>query len=288
MNPLGNAENGINSDTPATTIGSTAAGARNVISANGDNGIELELDATGATVAGNIIGLDVTGTTGMSPTGSLLGNVSNGVLSIAISTSGSPTMISTNTISANGGNGITLGSSATRVILINNIIGLDVSGAMDTSPGGSSLGNTGSGVDSAAQNTQISGNTIAGNTGNGIFLASAASNTQIQGNMIGTDQTGMIPLGNAGDGVVGSGTNTLIGGTSAADRNVIAANSGDAIAIGTKSTIHLNNLVEGNDIGTDASGNATNPAFGNGGDGVRSSGVGNTIGGTAPVPATSL
>ena len=61
---LGNGRAGVGvSGAPANTIGGTAAGAGNLLSANGDAGIYLIASgATGNLIQGNTIGTDVTGT----------------------------------------------------------------------------------------------------------------------------------------------------------------------------------------------------------------------------------
>ena len=95
-----------------------------------------------------------------------------------------------------------------------------------------------------------SGNVISGNTASGVDLGISSANV-IEGNFIGTDHTGEKPLGNAGSGVYAlqSSANT-IGGTTAAARNVISANGGSGVELYSSS----NNLVEGDYIGTDATG----------------------------------
>ena len=49
------------SGTPGVTIGGTATGDGNIISANPTAGIGLYADTTGALIEGNLIGTDVTG-----------------------------------------------------------------------------------------------------------------------------------------------------------------------------------------------------------------------------------
>src|SRR5262249_20004216 len=99
----------------------------------------------------------------------------------------------------------------------------------------------------------------------------------VQGNLIGTDATGTYAIGNAWGIICGQSANNLIGGTTAAARNVISGNFGPGIeSYGTDAS---GNVLEGNYFGTNAAGTA---AVGNNGDGVLIEGSSNnTIGGTA-------
>ena len=120
------------------------------------------------------------------------------------------------------------------------------------------------------------GNVISSNGGSGVWLlGTSATNNVVVGNLIGTNFQGTSALGNAGDGVtVGIGTNNVIGGTSAALRNVISGNARIGVLIeGAGATA---NRVIGNYIGTDATGAAD---LGNGFDGVFVSVSGNVVGG---------
>src|SRR5207248_1787889 len=96
-------------------------------------------------------------------------------------------------------------------------------------------------------------------------------------NYIGTD--GSIALGNATAGLIvdGGSKNNTIGGTTAGDRNLVAANDKGVVIAGSGA---IGNVVEGNYIGTNAAGSG---AIGNGKDGVLvyNGATTNTIGGTA-------
>ena len=112
-------------------------------------------------------------------------------------------------------------------------------------------------------------NNISGNTQDGILIS--GNQNMVEGNYIGTDATGTQPQGNGiGVEILGSSSNT-IGGTTAAARNIISGNAQDGILI----TYGDQNLVEGNFIGTNASGTR----LPNGGDGVGLTGAGNNTGG---------
>ena len=151
--------------------------------------------------------------------------------------------------------GILLESSGENVIR-GNYIGTDVTGASDR-------GNTGYGVYlSASPNNTIGGispetrNIISGNDYAGVYISeSSATGNLIQGNYIGTDASGTVGLGNTGAGVwIGHVPNNTIGGTSPGARNVISDNNDSGVFIhGSSAT---GNLVQGNYIGTDASGAA--------------------------------
>jgi hypothetical protein len=85
----------------------------------------------------------------------------------------------------------------------------------------------------------------------GIFLY-AAGGTRIVNCYIGTDSTGSGAAGNKAHGIIVQSPNNVIGGPSAADRNVISANGNAGVFIYTG--VAKNNRVEGNYIGTDATG----------------------------------
>ncbi len=150
-------------------------------------------------------------------------------------------------------------------------LGANVAGEGNTDNGLRVLGasNTIGGLTAADRNV------IAGNQ-QGIQISGLGIGNLIIGNYIGTDATGLVALGNTDDGIgfdAGSSGNT-VGGTTAAERNVIAANGDDGFSTDTS-----NHVVQGNYIGVGADGVT---ALGNGGDGVelRDNAAGNRIGGT--------
>ncbi len=115
----------------------------------------------------------------------------------------------------------------------------------------------------------------------GILLEAQGRDTLI-GNYIGTDVTGTQARPNVGAGVLITSTGNMIGGTTPGDGNVVSGNFGSGEIWMRNSG---NNLVEGNFIGTDASGtkalaNAQEPShrgiYVMGGSGA------NVIGGTEP------
>ncbi|MCP3937599.1 MAG: hypothetical protein GY708_19775, partial [Actinomycetia bacterium] len=112
------------------------------------------------------------------------------------------------------------------------------------------------GLDLVAGNVTIRSLAINGFTEDGIQVDSASSGATIVGNHIGLDPTGLIDLGNARGIELQSGSGpTTVGGTTAADRNVISGNAGDGIIVYGSDA----NTIIGNYIGTDATGNAPIP-----------------------------
>ena len=262
-----------------TTIGGTAAGAGNVISANGAAGIWITgAGTTGVVVQQNFIGTDLTGT-------KALGNAYQGVEiggGAANNTIGGTTAGAGNVISANDECGIWItGAGTTGVVVQQNFIGTDLTGTK-------ALGNAYQGVEiggGAANNTiggttAGAGNVISANDECGIWITGAGTTgVVVQHNLIGTDLTGTMPLGNAYPGVkIGGGAaNTTIGGTTAGAGNVISANQSDGIWITGAGTTGV--VVEQNFIGTDLTGTKD---LGNVNEGVEiDGGAANiTIGGT--------
>ncbi|HMC20901.1 MAG TPA: LamG domain-containing protein, partial [Thermoanaerobaculia bacterium] len=156
------------------------------------------------------------------------------------------------------------------------------------------LGNNNSGVYiRRAPGNSVVGNVVSGNNGfAGVAICgtaafcgggdagtqgSNASGNVLKANLIGTNAAGTAALGNSGFGVsIDGAPNTIAGGATSGDINVIAANGSDGVHIFGDSPD--GNLIRGNSIGTDAGGTLN---LGNGGAGViLATGSNNTIGGT--------
>ncbi len=160
----------------------------------------------------------------------------------------------------------------------NAILRVELNGSLDVVPGSIPQGRPYAGL-------RITLGTIQGLAINnfpqvGVWVAQGT----VQGNFIGTDVSGTLAQGNAGDAVYTYGGAT-VGGTTAAARNVISAsislNNGDGSLGGNGISVNYDgNLVQGNFIGTDASGSR---ALGNAGTGVDLyAAVAAVVGGTAP------
>jgi parallel beta-helix repeat protein len=252
-------------------IGGTNTFEGNLISGNGDVGLYL-LSSGSNTIQGNFIGTTATGM-------AALGNANNGVYlnSAPGNIVGGVVPAARNVISGNGGSGVYLnGSAATGNVVQGNYIGTDTNGILAIPNGVDGVtvngapGNTIGGASAGA------GNLISGNRQGGVSLnGSGAANNLVQGNYIGTDVSGSLALGNAFSGVTMLGSiSNLIGGTSAAARNIVSANKLSGVFM----TNSVGNLVQGNFIGVDVTGAN---ALGNGRDGVTiNNAASNTVGGT--------
>jgi titin len=205
---LGNGANGVLVDVAASsnTIGGTATGARNVISANGQivsangqNGVFF--NATNSnTLQGNFIGVGSDGTTS-------LGNTGNGVLVGGSSnTIGGTAAGAGNVIGDNVQDGISITGGSNSVL--GNFIGVASNGSFP-------IGNLANGV-LISGNSNIIGGTTAGagnvigqNTLVGVSISS--SSNSVEGNFIGIAADLVTDIANGGDGVfVSSGNANLI------------------------------------------------------------------------------
>ena len=132
------------------------------------------------------------------------------------------------------------------------------------------------GLNIAANNVTVKGLAIYDfSAGNGIQITSA-SGTVIQADYIGLTANNTAGANDMGV-VLTDAMNSVIGGTTAAQRNVISGNTYGGMRLESSSS---NNVVEGNYIGLDAAGTA---ARANGLDGILVTGApNNTIGGVAP------
>jgi len=124
-------------------------------------------------------------------------------------------------------------------------------------------------------------NRITSVTGNGISLTISGGNT-ITGNYIGTNAAGTAASANGNQGINITSANNIIGGTTAAARNIISGNGSGSTSAGVYITgaSATGNVVQGNYIGTNVAGTA---AIANVRYGIYllASASSNTIGGTA-------
>ncbi len=269
------------------TIGGTIPGARNVISGNTGDGIQIGFYpgfSVNTLIEGNYIGLDSTGTFP-------LGNGGDGIdIPSPPQAGGNATTIggtiagSGNVISANAQSGISIASNNGDNLIERNFIGTDYTGTTSTDLNGDPLGNQGGGISDAGVGDTIGGltsdsrNVISGNVEWGVGFGtgvSAAGGDLLAGNYIGTDVNGTVALPNTVGVQLGAGGGITIGGTTSGAANVISGNDSGIIDDDTHAG---GSVIEGNLIGTEAGGMV---ALGNSGDGIDVLAVGQTIGGTA-------
>jgi titin len=229
----------------------------------------------GITIAGNYIGTNAAGTAAAP-------NTAHGILvQCANNTIGGTTIANRNIISGNGKAGVFLYTAASnRNLVVGNYIGTDVTGNI-------AVPNTTNGVHNQASHTNTIGgttpgarNVISGNKQDGVLLASHGSaGNKVLGNYIGTNAAGSAKLGNGLYGVEVSEPNNVVGGAVAGSRNVISGNAKSGVVL-YKATA-TGNMVQGNYIGTDATGTRD---LGNTGRGVdfTTYAASNILGGTTP------
>jgi hypothetical protein len=261
------------------TIGGSISGQGNLITGNetevgiGGQGVAQE---TGNAIQGNLIGTDVTGR-------AALNNIPHAVGVSIVDASSSlvgGTIPSARNVISGLFFGITMnGPGATGNVVQGNHIGTDITGTQAIGNGNDGLRISTSG-NVIGGTTPGAGNVISGNANNaGLRLWRGASNNRVQGNIIGLDATGTTPIPNRQGLVVNmhdgiDAPDNLIGGNTPGAANVVSGNTFGGISIVASRT-----LVQGNLVGTDASGTT---ALGNGvsmGIDVQTSG--NVIGGLA-------
>lgn len=254
LNGAGASGDGLNITASNSTVRSL------VINRFSSDGIEIR-NSSGNVVEGCYIGTDVGGTLDQ-------GNAQFGINVIASTNTriGGGTVDARNVISGNNWGGVQIDFGVNTVQ--GNYIGTDKDGEL-------ALGNSGNGINIpnvGSATTTILNNLISSNSSNGIQTGSGTTATIVRGNLIGTDKDGNTDLGNIADGVIlGSGTASIIGGTTPSDRNVISGNNGSGIVLFVAGV-----TVQGNYIGTDINGTT---ALGNTRDGISLARDNATIGG---------
>jgi parallel beta-helix repeat protein len=244
--------------------GSTVRG----LAVNGFSAYGLWLYQNGGdTVAGNFIGTDVTGqvakANGWGPQFFSASNWTNDGLSdwAGHCMIGGSDPGSRNLVSGNAADGMFLRNDPK---VEGNFIGTDASGTHALGNGHDDIyfdgggGAVVGGLVPGARNVISGALGQGGSYGNGIRLTKS-SGIVIEGNYIGTDVTGSQVLGNAASGVgIFGSSNTTVGGVLAGAGNVISGNGGgiaDNDSVGT--------VIQGNFIGTNASGTRITDGAGN-------------------------
>ncbi len=268
---IGNTSDGMRIDTAKNTrVGGSTLAARNIISGNKFDGIDVRNNATGTLIQGNYIGTDSTGSVSVTS-----GNSGTTVAGAWIN---SPNVtVADNVIGSMIGFGIQMLVTANNITVRGNRVGTNAAGTV-------AFPNTRHGIIvqdvsnvTIGGTTPGSGNLVSGNLQDGINITSAASSITVQGNIVGTDVTGTLPLPNQGSGITLFGPNNLIGGSTAGAGNLVSGNANYGIWVIDAAA--ANNTIQGNRVGTDISGTLD---LGNVVDGIRlTNAPNNTIGGTA-------
>jgi len=239
-------------DALATWIGDNIAGpgSANQISGNNGAGVDMFGSETRDTrVEYNLIGLNAGGTgvvAGSQSTGIAVGNGVNYSIGPG-----------RNYISGHALQGITVGSFATNVSIINNVVGANTS-ATTRLPNGHGL------VFFRVDGVAVRDNVISGNATNGILaVGTNITGLVIGGNLIGLNGAGTGALSNGQHGIhILSVAGAQIGTDDTNDRNVISGNGQHGILIGSgvgsAGTSIRNNYIGLNVSGTTAVPNGSN------------------------------
>jgi hypothetical protein len=254
-----------NKNSRNVTIGGTEPQHRNVIYSNGAHGVYI-IAATGfdrfpdqgITILNNLIGTS----DGVTDNGNgQFGILLQDVFGVTVGDTGGTT---SNVISGNGNDGIKIfGPFAVSNKIINNFIGTDISGAVPLGNDWSGVGLTdGAGlnvdfVTSSPNRVGMPGapNVISGNSW-GVFIGYGnASKNIVQANYIGSNLGGNTDVGNANEGVYLGNTSfdNLIGGSTAAEANLIAFNNRNGIYQddGARNSFRRNRIFSNDLLGID-------------------------------------
>ncbi len=243
------------------TVGGTASGEGNVVSANGGHGISIwSTDSRNSVIQGNMVGVSADGLTA-------LGNSLHGIeINENEDTQiGGTSPSARNVVSNNGQSGIMVICSP-RVVVENNYAGVDATGLVNMGNGNSGIFILNSIDATIGGTTRASRNIASGNVQNGILLQGTSTGAIIKANFVGIGADGTTVIPNEQHGIVSeTGANNMtVGGPTAAERNVSSGNGqflvgggdpdnglvGDGIRLlGTS-----NHVIQNNYFGTDSTG----------------------------------
>jgi parallel beta-helix repeat protein len=258
LHALGNQDVGVQvSHASYNRIGGTSPQERNIISAAGRHGINLQ-DSSGNVIVGNYVGTDVNGTV----------DLGNGEHGVALELASFNNVVKDNLISGNDMGGVVISDWASSYnSVVGNLIGTDASGmeALGNGRSGVAVGFGGASFNRIGGTWPEDANVISGNL-TGIELHGREAGNLILGNLIGTNISGTGAIRNdQGVVVVDDSSHSFIGGSTDAERNVISGNGSVGIDVTPGERI----FIMGNYIGTDVGGTL---ALANGGSGVNTAG----------------
>ncbi|MEB3356530.1 MAG: lamin tail domain-containing protein [Synechococcales bacterium] len=209
-------------------IGGSALGDRNVISGNGDDGIDVKVGSNSNVITNNYIGTSLDGNAAFA-------NGGNGVQIDSASNNqvGGANVGDRNVISGNTENGVliaisSLATTATENTVMGNYIGTDAAGTADVGNGGAGVAVVGAANNTVGGTPAGSGNWIAYN-GSGVAIASilgapvVVDGNSVLGNTISANDELGIDLGSAT--LLQSG-DILLGGTGVTTNDVGDGDSG--------------------------------------------------------------
>ena len=291
-----NTNNGVVSQSANNLIGGSSPAARNLVSGNAQNGVRVTAKNTGTTVVNSGAGTTVTNNLiGTTRTGlAALANGTGGVIVLVPNvTVGGTTPALRNVIAGNNSTGVnafalTTGSPQQLVaepsglIVQGNYIGVGADGLTRVANNGNGVFSSGAGaIIGGSTGTTPGGactgacNVIAGNS-IGINLGGSNDNTNqlqlskasgsiVEGNFIGLGVDGTTVVNNTNVGVFVTAPGVRIGGTLAAQRNVIGGNSNTGInitaSVYSSSTVVATDgagaIISGNYVGLDTTGQVT-------------------------------
>lgn len=256
-NAIGNLMDGVLIDTNSTLnmIGGNNANVRNIISGN-NYGVAID-GSNGNRVSGNYIGTDATGNIAI-PNAASVGVL---IIDSADTIVGGNTVGERNLISGNS-IGIGIAGFSDDNVVIGNYIGTNAAGDAAI-PNGTIFGDGAGVMIEASDNNTIGGKTasarnlISGNDYGVVIFADSTFN-HVEGNYISINAAGDAALPNAASGVFLEelAHDNVIGGTSAASRNIISGNDDEGVTITGGA---YDNIVQFNYIGTNPSGTSAIP-----------------------------
>jgi CSLREA domain-containing protein len=228
-------------------VGGPAPAQRNVISGNG-GGITVSQVGAGTTIQGNYVGTNAAGTAAL-PNFTGMQIQPSGDTTIGGAVAGAGNLVSGNT---SGGIQIVPFLAPAPVTIQGNFIGVNAAGT-------AALGNGGIGVWINEAPGSVLGPILVGGTaagagnvisGNQLGILSTGTSVTIQGNRVGTNAAGTAAIGNTQQGVNINGASSffgdaVVGGNTAAARNVISGNNDTGVEVVASTA-----TIQGNYIGT--------------------------------------